>query len=754
MLPALAPKRYWPYLIVLLVVLTGLLLGVAPDATNETGIVGEVTALKGETPFSLPGIPRAKVTTDVGGYSTTTDRRGQYKLVVPPGVYQVTFSAPGFADYTQQVMVPASGKAMVSVALFPEPQGPSVAVLKPGGRGGPPKGPIPYNTTVYFDAGDSQNIAREGIRWEIRDEDGQIVNDPYVVPAQPLQLDPSPIPGSSPLDFTFQPPKPGKFTVSLFLKNGFSETESQAQLVVEAVNVPPEALPKVIAGPEPPMKTPSGKLKQGSGLPTVMAGDKVFLAGWALDQNMPSPELYNPGGREPDIYGKNDDFRQRQFGWTWKLEYVDSNGNKKDVTTALLADEASQPKQVQYPWFVAKQPGTYLATLWVDDRDPHGNLQSEPGTLKITVLSPDQVVSDATCQTCHQDVQTSGSMSCQACHGPGYLHIEAESAEAKRQTIAVSYEAALCGQCHTEYSDWEKSRHADGYAFGRYEIADPLLLNCAKCHYPQGFADAMATAQERGVGFGDVQFKKPLFPNGPLFFDFSKLPELAGEGIACQVCHDPHQYSSENVTGLRAPQSQLCGSCHEEKWQNVLLEGIAGEMGSAYEYPGEKYNRLSPHNNEDKCILCHMNTDIPTVDQNGVTILGGHTLRMRDAGSDGQLGTADDIMNTAACQKCHPDTTTFDINGRQTEIKALWEELGQLLRERNSGILPDYKPGDKCATCHRGGTLPFDQDSQLVLENAYTNYKLVKNDRSWGVHNYEYIRQLLEDSINAVKALY
>ena len=127
MLPALAPKRYWPYLIVLLVVLTGLLLGVAPDATNETGIVGEVTALKGETPFSLPGIPRAKVTTDVGGYSTTTDRRGQYKLVVPPGVYQVTFSAPGFADYTQQVMVPASGKAMVSVALFPEPQGPSVA---------------------------------------------------------------------------------------------------------------------------------------------------------------------------------------------------------------------------------------------------------------------------------------------------------------------------------------------------------------------------------------------------------------------------------------------------------------------------------------------------------------------------------------------------------------------------------------------------------------------------------------------------
>ena len=60
---------------------------------------------------------------------------------------------------------------------------------------------------------------------------------------------------------------------------------------------------------------------------------------------------------------------------------------------------------------------------------------------------------------------------------------------------------------------------------------------------------------------------------------------------------------------------------------------------------------------------------------------------------------------------------------------------------------------DKCATCHRGGTLPFDDDPRLVLENAYTSYKLVMNDRSWGVHNYEYTRRLLEDSIESVRSI-
>jgi hypothetical protein len=142
---------------------------------------------------------------------------------------------------------------------------------------------------------------------------------------------------------------------------------------------------------------------------------------------------------------------------------------------------------------------------------------------------------------------------------------------------------------------------------------------------------------------------------------------------------------------------------------------------------------------------------------------------MRDAGPDGRLGGfgpspddprrrredsgGDDLLNLAPCQRCHPGATTFDLKGRQSEIYRLWSELGRRLAALNHGRLPGYKPGDKCASCHRGGTLPFDDDPNLVLEQAYTNYKLIGNDRSWGIHNFRYTRQLLEDSLRSLDGL-
>jgi hypothetical protein len=164
-----------------------------------------------------------------------------------------------------------------------------------------------------------------------------------------------------------------------------------------------------------------------------------------------------------------------------------------------------------------------------------------------------------------------------------------------------------------------------------------------------------------------------------------------------------------------------------------------------------------------------MNKPTRLADENGVAALGGHTFRMRDAGPDGRLGGfgpapddparrrdgygADDTLNLAPCRRCHTGVATFDIRGRQTEIYGLWARLGQRLSTLNGGALPGYKPGDKCAVCHRGGTMPFDNDPQLVLENAYTNYKLVGNDRSWGIHNYAYTKRLLEDSLRSLDSM-
>jgi len=221
--------------------------------------------------------------------------------------------------------------------------------------------------------------------------------------------------------------------------------------------------------------------------------------------------------------------------------------------------------------------------------------------------------------------------------------------------------------------------------------------------------------------------------------------------------------------GLRTGSAgALCQTCHEEKWQNAVLEGTAGVVRNGYEYPGEDYAFRNPHNTAAKCVLCHLGDQTDNVDSQGVRAVGGHTLRMRDAGPDRRLGgfrpsaedpqsdrvasTSDDILHLAPCQACHEGIDSFDRNGLQLEINASWNELGELLMAANGGTLPGFRPGDKCATCHRGGTVPFTDDPGLALENAYTNYKLVKNDRSWGVHNPKYVRKLLADSIAAVEA--
>lgn len=762
--------RWWVWgLCALLIIGCSALIGLRrfhpPAGPRIEGQVGQVTR---PGLFSLSGLGGARVSVTPGGYTTKTRRNGSFTLPVPPGLYRMTISAPGRLPFVQRVQVVPAIPAAVWPVLFTQPAGAPVASLMRS-ESTPGSGPIAYNTGVYLDASRSKNVDPRGIRWEVTDAAGRIIQDPYAVPTTPLQLKPSPIPGTSPMVFTFVPPAPGRYRVRLFLKNSFStrDQEASAEWLVEAENRSPEPLPGLAGG-----------------LRTAVVGEKVRLAAWALDKNYPSPELYHPAGRQPDAYGRNFLPPFSRFTWQWRLYRLKEAGGRADVTQLLRADGPGNATTSPYPWFVPAEPGRYLAALWAEDHDPSGSLLGNPQTLELTVLPKGEaLVSEKNCtrRGCHPQlrvVQTSGAvrvsggkMSCQACHGPGQLHVAAGNREGRRATLEISYAAAQCGNCHREYGEWQKSRHSDGYAFGYQEIAKPLLLTCAKCHYPQGFASATAKARQERTDFGKVEFKKALFPGGPrVMFDFAQLPEPIGQGVSCQACHDPHRIGSSDRLGLRASRSELCGTCHGDKWQNVLLTQTAGRRGSAYEYPGRKYPVQNPHNTAEKCLLCHMNPSAPKQDASGVRRLGGHTMRMRDAGPDGRLGGfgpspddpgrrreeygRDDLLNLGPCQRCHRGgLTTFDLRGRQSEVYRLWLELGRRLSALNHGRLPGYKPGDKCATCHRGGTLPFDDDPELVLENAYTNYKLVGNDRSWGIHNYRYTRQLLEDSLRSLAGL-
>jgi predicted CXXCH cytochrome family protein len=642
----------------------------------------------------------------------------------------------------------------------------------------------PYLTTVYLDASDSENISRDGIRFEIRDAQGSLLMNPYAGEDQPLQLERSPNPGTSPALFLFQPPDAGAYTVTIILTNGQAPgVEDSAQATVRAVNIAPEAVPMVIAGPNPPRKMPTPGARVSSGLNVVKQGQPVYLIGRGLDRNHASPERYNPGGVDPDLYGKNQDHWQRQFGFRWQLFYIDPDTGTRTPAHQLLLDADQKPAaEGQIVQFTADRPGRYEAVLEVADNDEFGSLTSEKASVAVLVVDDNETRDGTACTECHagqvegylRTAHQAAGVGCESCHGPAAAHLavaEGEDGyeENKRATQDVSFASGVCGQCHAEYAEWEKSRHSDGMPYGYHEIARPLLVQCSKCHYARTFKATLAAAEEQGVTFHEFEYKKRAGGIGPLMPDLAKVPARDETAMSCTACHSPHEAVAGISVGLRTGDAgALCQTCHQEKWQNTVLEGTASEVGNGYEYPGEDYESFNPHNTGSKCVLCHLGDKPEILDARGVRAVGGHTLRMRDAGPNQRLGgfgprpddpardkdpnDTDDVLHLAACRMCHGDIDTFDVNGARRDVHARWMQLGELLRAANDDVLPGVRPGDKCATCHRGGTLPFDDDPELVLESAYTNYKLIKNDRSWGVHNPPYVRKLLEDSIAAVES--
>jgi hypothetical protein len=496
----------------------------------------------------------------------------------------------------------------------------------------------------------------------------------------------------------------------------------------------PEAVPSLIPGPSelPYLYNDQQIFTSSSGSQFVSAGATVYLRGFAIDQDLLAPQEFNPDAPCFDIYGnKNGNFSASIFSYSWTLK--DESGD--DYSSLLNPSPTMENVSFTIPEDF-KAGDYFTASLTVADD------QSIAGTPEEITITVAESVDETSCVDCHSDnvagylttmhAQVEGGAGCQDCHGLGSEHPDSGK-------MTVSDWPGVCGQCHGEFAEMQKANHTDPLPYGYYEPAGDYLAICYRCHYTSGY-------------IGAVESGKPFHE---FHYDADILPEIPKDSpnISCSICHDPHP-QGESPYGLRTGSvGSACDTCHYEKWHNAILEGLGGTFGNAYHYPGEDYTPFlgenNPHRTEDKCVSCHMDTTQTVTDENGVLKIGGHTFRMRDFGGDMMPDTDDDILNITVCQKCHAGAATFDIEGVQTEMEDLIMELSNLLKSNNHEFLPANEPGN-CARCHKGGTVPFLNDPENILENAYTNYKLIINDRSRGVHNPGYVRKLLQDSIDSI----
>jgi Flp pilus assembly protein TadD len=203
-------------------------------------------------------------------------------------------------------------------------------------------------------------------------------------------------------------------------------------------------------------------------------------------------------------------------------------------------------------------------------------------------------------------------VSCEACHGPGSIHVELAEAKslfwdrhygyglAKLKDRNAKTELETCARCHAR----RRIVHPD-YSPGRefLNYYEPELLS-TNIYYPDG------------------QIQDEVYEYGSFL-----QSRMHRENVRCTDCHDPHSIK------LKRPGNQLCTHCH------TLAKGN-------YDAPAHHHHPFSDKpNNGTACVDCHM----PVKNYMVVDPRRDHSLRVPRPDLSVELGTPN------ACMPCHKD---------------------------------------------------------------------------------------------------
>jgi len=290
-------------------------------------------------------------------------------------------------------------------------------------------------------------------------------------------------------------------------------------------------------------------------------------------------------------------------------------------------------------------------------------------------------------------------------------------------TRIVSNDKPLsCAQCHDssnlitgKQTEWAESVHGTGTAYLRGTSA-----SCAGCHSGNGFAERAAAGLDPDeVTAGDPDPTRQdcrachMIHETYTMDDFELKTEApvalyavegavfdGGEGNLCVNCHQPRRSFPTPVNGMVTGISSHWGPHHGPQSSMILGVAGAGVTGK----PSGHYKGVP-----NTCVTCHMGAGL-------------------DHHFEPSLST---------CQKCHTDATSFDVNGVQTEIEEMTNELGALLLQAH--LINENGPdGHPIVT-----SAPEDQAIAL-----YNWIYVAHEDKSMGVHNSDYAKALLQEGLD------
>jgi hypothetical protein len=293
------------------------------------------------------------------------------------------------------------------------------------------------------------------------------------------------------------------------------------------------------------------------------------------------------------------------------------------------------------------------------------------------------------------EVAALANVQCEACHGPGNLHVNA--AEPDNPMIGLGLNFGTCAQCHADENfegipqEWELSAHAAKSARAFWYPIGEDHLSCVQCHSGLGFIDAAAgvAQEERRADYQVITCAVCHDPHdaanpGQLrIFDSVILPDgtdVSGAGAAatCMTCHNARTDPVASVEGesLSLPHystaAEMMAGTGAYTWGEVLPTGTHGFVV------------------EQTCVGCHM-AESGDESAEGHATVGGHTFAMV---------SADGTENVAVCQECHAGVESFafeasgDYDGDGVvetgpeEIAGLMELVTAALTDAGVEVLP------------------------------------------------------------------
>ncbi len=279
-----------------------------------------------------------------------------------------------------------------------------------------------------------------------------------------------------------------------------------------------------------------------------------------------------------------------------------------------------------------------------------------------------------------------------------------------------------CTECHNDTAvitgkkaPWEASVHGSGtaaeYAGGRD--------GCAACHSGASFSKMVAEGLTPATWEGDIadvthQDCRTCHQIHTTYtgedwalettdavglYAFEGVTYDGGAGNLCANCHQPRSLVGEAVDGVKKITSTHWGPHHGPQASFLMGQGGAGEVEGK---PSAHYSMV-----EDTCVACHLGES------------DNHTF----------------LPSVAACLGCHTDIEEFDFSGLQAEVQGLLDELKEKL------IAGGYLDEEGHPVVSEGPAAEVD---------AAWNYVLIAlEDKSLGIHNPSYTRDLLEASLAA-----